>query len=506
LGTGNIDDAVDKDRIRELVLKGVDAARSAGAAYADARLTRSIVQRVGPGGIVTGDEELAVGVRCLIDGYWGFAASPFWTLPEMGTLAAAAVAQAKTNAKGSPRRVELGTPPVATGDWIMPVQYDPFSIPLEERIDFLDALLAYIRGYGRVGFSAQGLELYRQERALASSHGSCCTQTVYRTSLNCVLTFAERGHPPITLPFYYPHGQIAGLGWEHILDAKLIDQVPALVDEGHALLATPVKPLDVGRYPVIFDTPTMASLLTETFGTATELDRALGYEANAGGTSYLGPDPLAQLGTTVAARGVTVMADRSVSGGLDTVRWDAEGVRPEDVPLVANGTLVDFQTTCEQAAWLAPWYQSQGRAVRSHGYASAESALSITMQHRPNLSLVPNPEHVSFDDLVATVKRGFAVVRGGVSMDFQARSGQGEGLTREIVNGKLGAIVPATWSFTSSEIWKNVSALGGAASVQMQSARTQKGQPEQNSQHSVRAVPARVENMVMIDPTRRAYP
>ena len=45
----------------------------------------------------------------------------------------------------------------------------------------------------------------------------------------------------------------------------------------------------------------MAKLVYQTLGVTTELDRALGSEANADGTSYLGPDPLRFLGTPVTA-------------------------------------------------------------------------------------------------------------------------------------------------------------------------------------------------------------
>ena len=45
----------------------------------------------------------------------------------------------------------------------------------------------------------------------------------------------------------------------------------------------------------------MASLVEQTFGVATQLDRALGYEANAGGTSYI-DDPLGMVGHLQVAR------------------------------------------------------------------------------------------------------------------------------------------------------------------------------------------------------------
>ncbi|MEP6754580.1 MAG: hypothetical protein ABJA67_03680, partial [Chthonomonadales bacterium] len=70
--------------------------------------------------------------------------------------------------------------------------------------------------------------------------------------------------------------------------------------------ALPIKPIDIGRFDVVFDWETMGSFVLNSWGNATQLDRAMGYEANAQGTSYLGPDPTEFLGTSVAAPQITV--------------------------------------------------------------------------------------------------------------------------------------------------------------------------------------------------------
>ena len=157
---------------------------------------------------------------------------------------------------------------------------------------------------------------------------------------------------------------------------------------------------------------------------ATQLDRALGYEANAGGTSFMN-DPLAMLGSfKTASPLVTIKSNRSAPMQLATVKWDDEGVVPSDTTLVKDGILHDFQTTREQAAWLAPYYSKSGRPVQSNGCAAAQSALAITMQHMPNLSLEPNPSQVKLDDLVANVKDGMQVEHGSLEqIDFQGRTG-----------------------------------------------------------------------------------
>src|SRR5690606_41894836 len=80
---------VQSAEVKELALRAVEAARSAGAAYADVRLTRT---RTGVG--MADSERLTVGVRALVDGYWGFASSRVWNPEEMARLGRSAVENA----------------------------------------------------------------------------------------------------------------------------------------------------------------------------------------------------------------------------------------------------------------------------------------------------------------------------------------------------------------------------------------------------------------------------
>jgi TldD protein len=315
----------------------------------------------------------------------------------------------------------------------------------------------------------------------------------------------------------------AAAGWEHILDAKIPEQIqmmPTQVPERAALIAN-TKPAQVGRYTLLCDGATMAALVNATFGVATQLDRAMGYEANASGTSFL-DDPLTMLGTfQTASSRVTLTANRSAPGQLATVKWDDEGVVPQDVTLVKEGILSDFQTTREQAAWLAPYYQQLGRPVRSNGCAAAESAVCITLQHTPNLALEPATGRAALSDLVSGIRNGVLVEQGEVvQTDAQARSGLLlSPQMREITNGRLGRVIAGgAVLFNALELWKNVTAIGDAstsavvpfsqyvANAALRRVRRLpvKGEPPQMTSHSVRAASAIVANQALIDPERKA--
>jgi TldD protein len=403
--------------------------------------------------------------------------------------------------------------PVASGSWTTPIKIDPFTLSIEEKGDFLTAWSTLARRYRIENFCTFLASFDREEHAVATTDGAYFTQTLYESEGN--FTFHRQtiyGDQQLASASARGLARTAA-GWELFTEADLPTQIPGLYDAADPhRAALPSKPGTLGRYDVVFDAATMASLLNQTIGVATQLDRSLGYEANAGGTSYLGPDPLALLGTYQAASPlVTVTANRSMPRGLATVKWDDEGVEPPDFPLIQDGILVDYQTTREQAPWLAPWYKKQGKAIQSRGCAAADSALSITMQHAPNFVLEPGAEAIGFDDLVADINNGLAILGADVTTDFQARTGHsnmvngGGGQIREIVNGRLGVVVTGLdFIFNTTQLLKNIQVIGGASSAEQMPAFDRKGQPVQQMSHSVRTVPAKITNVDFIDPRRKA--
>ena len=55
--------------------------------------------------------------------------------------------------------------------------------------------------------------------------------------------------------------------------------------------------VEAGRYDLVVDPSNLWLTIHESIGHATELDRALGYEANYAGTSFATPDNSARCGT-----------------------------------------------------------------------------------------------------------------------------------------------------------------------------------------------------------------
>ncbi len=510
----------DFSQMKVLALRAVDAARSAGATYADVRLSRIVTQNVSVAGrpspwMLRDQESYGFGVRALVDGYWGFASSPYWEEAEATALAKSAVAQAKANMAAGPKVVDWTPIPSVTGEWASK-GIDPFTITLEEKMDLMNGWLmvksdTYYKNFVVDGGGVGGITFDREDWFVASTEGTAVRQTLYTTRGGYDISIYHRDPELVrengmarddALEIYRQRG-----GWEVILDAKLPDQIPAMMDRAVKNMGIGAIPFDIGRFDVVFSGLATGRLLGETFGAATQLDRALGYEANAGGTSYLGPNPLNFLGTgTVAAPLVSVQANRSDPSGLATVKWDHEGATPHDFDLIKNGVLMDYQTTREQVSWLKEWYGKTQRPAMSHGCAGGPSAIDLPMQHVPNLVMAPGTSDETFESLVSGIKRGVAVIAARPSLDFQAKNGMiANGYLREIVNGKLGdALLGGGILFSSHELWNNVTAIGGLQSTAVVEGTSRKGQPQQECAYSISAVPMVVKNVSVVDVKRRA--
>jgi TldD protein len=360
----------------------------------------------------------------------------------------------------------------------------------------------------------------KQERLFASTDGTLLTQTVILTSPNLQLQYPD-GTPLILDPTFNTPIQA---GWERIAETPLVSLLEQAMDRADtAPPPPPTKPLDIGQYDVVFSANAMAQLLNTTLGAATHFDSAVGEEAYAGYVSYLGPDPLKFLGTQIASPLVTVTAERSNPIGVATVRWDEEGVAPRDFPLLTKGVLENYQTTRAQAARLAPWYQKHGQPVQSLGCAMAPSALEETLQHTPNLVLHPGTGSATEASLVADLEYGLHITTMqpptrnnngpaafGMVMDWQySHAYITPVVATEIRHGKPVSATPLynalAMVFRTSELWKNVQALGGAGSLEYAGGFiSSKGDPVQSTRHSIGAVPARIKQLTVVDTTHMA--
>jgi len=493
--------------VKELAARALEAAKSAGADYADVRFVRNRNQNVSTReqrvSGVSDNETYGFGIRTLVGGAWGFAASRDLTKDEVARVAKQAVAQARANRSAQVRPVVLAPAPAVTGTWNSPIEIDPFSVAIEDKVGLLlkanEAALA-VKG---ARFVNSSMFFLREEKTFASTDGSFTAQVIYRTQPAMTVTavgtgdFATRESVDVA-----PRG----LGYEHVRDSKLLEMAPKWADE--AVQKLTAKPVDVGRYDLVLHPSHLWLTIHESVAHPTELDRAMGYEANYAGTSFVAP-PEKVLGTLkYGSELMNIRGDRTQPGSLSACGWDDEGVKPEEFDIIKKGVFVDYHTTREQAPWLDWYYKKIGKTTRSHGCSYAQTWAAVQFQRMPNVSLLPGDKDLGWDDLIAATDRGIAIIGdGSFSIDQQRYNAQfGGQVFYEIKGGKIvGMLKDVAYQIRTPEFWGSLDMVGGQKSYFLGGAfGDAKGQPVQVNAVSHGAPVTRFRNVNVINTGRSA--
>jgi TldD protein len=463
-----------------------------GASYADIRINRyrreSIGTREQQVQNVARSMSYGFGLRVLVNGAWGFAASNSVTPAQARTAAEHAVAIAKANAMLATRKVVLADADKVVSTWTSSFKKDPFEVPLETKIAFLLNLnkTALVPG---VSFVTSQVLFADEQKFFASSEGSRITQRLIRTYPQFQTTATDRASGDFQTRPVVDRAKL--LGYEYVEDPMWLADAELAGHEVVEKLKS--KPVAAGRYDIVVDPTQLFLAIHESCGHSTELDRALGYEANSAGTSFIKPTDAGKLrfGSNI----VNLVGDRTQLGGLATTGYDDEGVKSEQWHIVRDGMFVDWQTTRE----LAPLVGQS----KSHGCLHCDSWASVPFPRMPNVSLQPAPTEVTLDQLFADIKRGLYIVGRGVSsIDQQRYNFQfGGGVIREIRDGKLGAMVKdAAYQSRTPDFWASCDGIGGPATYRLWgTAADGKGEPGQTNQVSHGCPPARFRNITVLN-------
>ncbi len=465
---------------RDLVLAALDAATAAGADYADARIGLYRQQQIGTRETqITGVSESSshgLGVRALVDGSWGFSATRELSRDAAARAGREASAVGRANASVQPAPVTLA-PVESYGDvsWRSAFEIDPWDVPLAEKVEHLLALNEVALRNPSVSFVSSSLHFVKIEQTSATTEGTIATQTIVRTNpgMNVTAVSPDRTDFQTRAAAVSP----AGRGWEYVLDWMSTEAAERWAAEAaEKLVAASVEP---GRYDLILLPSHLWLTIHESIGHPTELDRALGYEANYAGTSFLAP-PESVIGRLrYGSELVNVEGERTSAGGLASIGWDEEGVKATQWPMIRNGIFVDYQTTREQVAWISDLTGVE----RSHGCAHADSWASIPFQRMPNMNLLPGAEDLTVDDLVAATDRGVLVDgRGSYSIDQQRFNFQFGGQTFWEISGgrKTRMLRDVAYQARTTDFWNALDMLGGPSTYEMGgSFYDGKGQPGQ---------------------------
>jgi TldD protein len=489
--------AVDAQLKSSMADEALATAKRLGATYADIRIVRyrfeSISTRERQVQQVARSTSLGFGVRVLVRGTWGFAASRLMTAAEAKRIAEQAVGVARANAAFQRKPVTLVPVEKVTAQWKGAFTKDPFDQPMDAKVQFLLKLNEKALGVKGVNFVNSSLSFVNEDKYFASSEGSRIEQYIIRSFPNFTVTAVN-----MAAGDFQTRSGLGGpqqMGFEYLENRDWHAEAEQAGNEAVEKLRA--KPVEPGKYDLVLHPTHLWLTIHESTGHSTELDRALGWEADYAGTSFLTPDKTGKF--QFGSKLVNMVADRTQPAGLATVGFDDDGVPAQRWHLVKDGVFVDWQTTRELAGLI-------GKKT-SYGCTHADSWSSVPFPRMPNVSLEPAKEDISLDDLIADVKKGVLIYGdGSFSIDQQRYNFQfGGQVFWEIKDGKkAGMLRDVAYQSRTPDFWGACDGLGGPNTYLLGGSFFDgKGQPGQSNAVSHGCPVARFRNINVLNTAAR---
>ena len=472
-----------------LLNHALDLADLRGARYADARLvhnrTESIAVKDGVVETLSSSESTGFGVRVLVGNAWGFASSRELTRGEVDRVTDLALHIARASAGVGGESVDLGPPVVSQGVYRTPIQIDPFSISLEDKIGLLLRADAEMAGVAGLRTRRSNLTFIQEDKAFANNEGARTQQTICEAGGGLQAVAVGNGEVQSrSYPTSFGRQQVTA-GWEAVLDWDLPGNAGRIATEAVALLTADPCPSGITT-TLILGGDQVALQVHESCGHPIELDRVFGSEAAYAGTSFLTPEKLDtfQYGSMV----VNLTAESVRPLGLGTFGWDDEGVPAQSTPIVKDGLFVGYLMSRETASRLGKL---------SNGCMRATSWNRIPIIRMTNVSLEAGDW--TLEDMIASTDDGiYMETNRSWSIDDKRYNFQfGTEISYEIKNGKLGRMLRnPTYTGLTPQFWNSCDAIADAKHWKMYGTpNCGKGQPGQIAHTGHGAAPARFRNV-----------
>jgi len=383
---------LNRDELAALALKRI---RASGAVYGDIRVLHSKAQTIrGEDRRIASIREIrdsGFGVRVLYQGAWGFAASSILSVEEIPRVADLAIDIAKASATLMEERVKLAEEPVHRDSVKTSMKVDPFRIPLEEKTTLLLNTMETLHQQSGIARTNALLWARHDEKLFCSTEGSHIQFDLLAIHGGFEATAIHEGRFA-SRSFNTPHLR---MGYELIAESDFPSVALRVAEEAVEKVKAPS--VDPGLYDLVLDPEHLSLTMHESCGHPSELDRALGYEANFAGTSFLTPEKRGQF--RYGSSWVNLVADNTEPESLAATGYDDDGVACQRWDIVREGIFVGYCTNREVATKIGD--------SRSRGSNRADSWSSVPIVRIANIGLQPG--NASLDDLLADVKRGIYI-------------------------------------------------------------------------------------------------
>ncbi|HKO30516.1 MAG TPA: TldD/PmbA family protein [Nitrospiraceae bacterium] len=473
------------DELAELALKRVVAS---GAEYGDIRLVDSRTQTIQGEdrriASIRDTQDRGFGVRVLYHGAWGFAASSVLSLEEAPRVAELAIEIAKCSASLASEKVKLADEPTHRDQVVTKSRIDPFAVALETKTALLLETMEYVHRQPGIVRSSASLWARRDQKLFVSTEGSRLEFDLLALSGDFDATAVHDGRFA-SRSFNTPHLR---KGYELIEDANFLAEAPRIASQAVEKVKSPTT--EPGVYDLVLDPEHLSLTMHESCGHPSELDRALGYEANYAGTSFLTTE---KRGTyRYGSPHVNFVADNTEPETLAATGYDDDGVACQRWDIVRGGIFVGYCTNREVAPKIGE--------TRSRGSNRADSWGTVPIVRIANIGLEPGA--TTLDDLLADVKRGIYIEgHGSFSIDQRRYNFQFGGDAFWLIeNGKRTHMVrDVIYHGITPEFWNSCDGIADRSYRRQYGFITcGKGQPGQSGWMTHAASHARFRNVKVI--------
>ncbi|MDM7992873.1 MAG: TldD/PmbA family protein [Candidatus Fermentibacter sp.] len=456
---------------------------ASGADYGDVRVEDRALERIAFRNrrleeAATSSGE-GVGVRAIIGGCWGFASATGLGRDSVAMAVERAVRIARSGAgrTGSPVRLAPQAP--VQGSYSSPCVEDPFGIDTSEKIGLLEQCSCILNADPAISTTYAELYSERIDRVFANTDGTLVDSHLVHTQ-------------PFLLAYAVKDGDAQNrslqtgaraAGWEWIRENDLPAASERIRDQAVEKVMASEGPS--GVMDLVLDGINLSLTMHESVGHATESDRALGWEANMAGRTFVGLGDQGSL--KYGSEIVNFTADNTMPIGLASWGWDDDGTPCQKWHTIRDGVFQEFGTVRETALLV-------GRSA-SRGCCRAQDFGYFPINRQPNFYLEPSETPMTPEELIAGVRHGILIEgRGSFSIDQNRVNFQfGGDFFREIRDGKPGRpLKKVLYGSRTTEFWGSCDGIADARFFQPMGLLTcGKGEPMQGARMTHGASPAR---------------
>lgn len=417
--------------------------------------------------------ESGLGVRVLFNGAWGFAASSDST--NLSTTFDKAYENAVAASQMVTFPVRLAEKDSLQATFSSPNSVDPFSVPLNEAVDFLKTMDTALNQTGVLQRWVYFVFVKKQINFF-DSEGSEIEKNIIEVFPHMMVVGVD-GEGKGQQRRFRPHLDKPTRGWETLDRDLFLQNAERMVRELNMVIAADPCPKE-DRSVILL--PGIMNLQThETIGHALELDRILGYELAYAGGSFVKLDDFGNL--RYGSDKLTARADATVPNSPGSFGFDDDGVPASNNLLIDKGILVGAITGRQMVE------EANARAKRqifsgSSGANRATAFYKVPIERMTNINIDPGNDG-TLDDIVSQTEKGI-IMDGEKSWSIGSNREQFHFATEIgwlVEDGKVTKVVKnSTYKGDTLKFYNSLSAVGDKSTWVMNYVdNCGKGQPNQ---------------------------